>query len=489
MSVNSVFQSSQIRALEQAALTDLNLSEYQLMQRAGAAAADLIQKDLPSRAQVLVVCGPGNNGGDGYVVASQLKKRWHQVKLTSSVDPDILNGAAELAKNQWLEEGGAIEIWSGKLPEASLIIDSLFGIGLSRPLATDYLDIVNAINAADVEVVSLDLPSGLSSDTGIILGVCVQAKKTITFIAYKLGQLMADGPDYCGELELEPLNLPESIFKQETGIILLQKSHLGALPTRCKNSHKGNHGHVVCIGGSPGMTGAIRMSAEAALRTGAGKVTIITHPEHSRFIAADRPEIMLCGASSVDDAKYVLESADVIAFGPGMADDSWSHQWLSWLMQSGTPLVVDAGGLSLLAESFPWENSNAVLTPHPGEAAVLLGKTSAEIQSDRLSAIQALYAISGATVVLKGNGSLICNGGVLSLCTAGNSGMATAGMGDILTGIIAALIGQGLTTGLASELGVLIHAMAGDQAAGSEPVGLLATDLYPEIRAMVNSQC
>jgi NAD(P)H-hydrate epimerase len=256
------------------------------------------------------------------------------------------------------------------------------------------------------------------------------------------------------------------------------------LGPRHPSAHKGDCGHVLVIGGNHGMLGAARLAAEAALRTGAGLVSLATRPEHAIAIAAIRPEIMAHGIVHAHELKPLLKNATVIALGPGLGQDTWAQGLLGAVLESRLPLVVDADALNLLAQE-PQQRDHWVLTPHPGEAGRLLRRPASEIQADRLQAVKALQAALGGVVVLKGVGSMVFDGQDTGICTGGNPGMASGGMGDLLTGLIAALVGQGMNLTQAAQLGVCLHAEAADRAAEQGQRGLLASDLFPVIRGLV----
>ncbi len=486
---DSVYSVATVREIDRKAIEDFGIPGYTLMTRAGAAALEAIRRHFPDARRWQVVCGAGNNAGDGYVLARLAADDGIEVRLTAVGDPESLRGDAAMACSDFLSEGGKIETWSGGLDdEAEVIVDALLGSGLQRDVEADYAAAVEAINTGAAPVVALDLPTGLDGDSGAILGVAVRADLTVTFVGLKAGQFLDAGPECCGEIVFAVLGLDaecrsdaEPRFRR-----IAARNLAAALPKRARSAHKGRFGHVLVVGGGIGMVGATRLCAEAALRCGAGLVSVATDPSHAAMLVASRPEIMSHGVATARELEALLERATVVAFGPGLGRSDWAHELFDRLRNDARPAVWDADALFWLGTA-PSVAEERILTPHPGEAAMLLGKEAHDIQHDRAAALSALVMRYGGTVVLKGAGTLVSSATAVPwLCTAGNPGMATAGMGDVLTGIIAALLAQGLDCETAAALGVEIHACAGDQAALQGERGMLATDLLGKLRCMVN---
>lgn len=482
-----LYNATQIRAIEKEAIEHLGIPSYELMTRAGEAVVKFLREDLLPDSSLLILCGPGNNGGDGFVVARLLHQANYAVTLICLTDSGLLKGDAAHARDDWLKAGGKIDHYSGQLPTADFIIDALFGIGLTRPLEGKFQQVVEQVNASGKPVLAIDIPSGLCSETGAVRGVAVRADKTVTFIGLKAGQFLLDGPDCCGELLLDDLAVPHTAYADQSPVAhLLDESEIPAhLPPRARNCHKGDFGHVLVIGGGKGMPGAVRMAAEAAARCGAGLVSVATHPQHAQSIPAACPVLMAHGISDSSQLQALLKKATTLAFGPGLGQDKWAKMLFARIMESEKPRVVDADALNLLAEN-PQQSDQQIITPHPGEAGRLLGVSTAEIQHDRMLAVKKLQQKYGGIVVLKGQGTLVSDGHEIWLCPFGNPGMASGGMGDVLTGIIAALVAQRLPLLAAAKCGVLIHALAADKAAATQPRGLLATDLISVLREFVN---
>jgi NAD(P)H-hydrate epimerase len=365
------------------------------------------------------------------------------------------------------------------------IVDALLGTGLERPVTGEWADAIAQCNASRAPVLALDIPSGLHADTGRVLGSAVRADATISFIGLKQGLFTGQGPDHCGLIRFNALDVPAAIYATE--VLAARRidwaSERGLLPTRLPSAHKGDFGHVLVVGGAPGMSGAPRLAGEAALRAGAGLVTVATHPDHAGWLNLARPELMVRAAADAEALRDAARRADVIAVGPGLGQGDWGRALFAGALSLGRPLVVDADALNLLAAD-PVRRDDWVLTPHPGEAARLLGCTAADIEADRFAAVAALQRRYGGIVVLKGAGSLILGPGhrPVGVCSDGNPGMASGGTGDALTGIIASLQGQGLEAEQAAAMGVCLHAAAGDHAAREGLRGMLASDLIGALR-------
>jgi NAD(P)H-hydrate epimerase len=459
------------------------------MERAGAAAYAVLSERWPGIARLGVVCGAGNNGGDGYVLARLAHAAGRSVTVFACADRGELRGDARSAAEAAVLAGIVPRPFdAAALVRHDLIVDALLGTGLARPIEGELAEVVLAINASGVPVLAIDIPSGLNADTGSAPGPAIVADVTVTFIGVKQGLLTGAGPDHCGQLYFDDLAVPEAVYRAvEPSAERLEVSRWsGWLGPRRPAAHKGDFGHVLVIGGDIGYAGAARMAAEAALRVGAGLTSLATRPEHAAFVATTRPELMCHPVADPKALAPLLARADVIAIGPGLGRSPWAIGLLSRALDSGLPLVVDADGLQLLADE-PVRREDWVLTPHPGEAARLLGRDTGAVQRDRFEAARALARRYGGVVVLKGRGTLVCDqAGRLSLCDAGNPGMASGGMGDVLTGVIAGLMAQGLAPTEAAGLGVCLHALAGDRAALAGPRGTLAMDLMPHLRALVN---
>lgn len=484
-----IYSVASVREIDRAAIEDHAIAGYTLMKRAGAAAVGAARSKFPDAKRWQVICGSGNNGGDGYVVARLAARDGIAVSVLTLVEPDSLTGDAATAYADFAAEGGVVAMWAGALDgDADLLVDAVLGSGLERDVDGAFADAVKAINAHPARVHAMDIATGINGDTGAVMGCAVKADLTTTFVGLKAGLFLGRGPNFCGEISFAGLDIDDAarsgvaaLYRRVDDDLLAQ-----ALPPRARGAHKGDFGHVLVVGGGPGMPGAARLCGEAALRSGAGRVSIATHPENAALIAATRPELMAHGVSSAAELKALLANVDVVAFGPGLGQTDWARKLYDVLAEDERPAVWDADALNLLAAN-PRISENRVITPHPGEAAKLLGIDSNEVQADRPAALRALSEKYGGVTVLKGAATLTCSdSGLPFVCTAGNPGMATAGMGDVLAGVIAALLAQGLSLATAATAGVEVHARAGDLAAAATERGLLASDVINALRAVVN---
>jgi NAD(P)H-hydrate epimerase len=487
----SLYTAAQVRELDRIAIEEAGIPGYTLMARAGEACWEALQLRWPRASSLLVLCGTGNNGGDGFVVARlALAANW-RVRVLLLGDPAQLQGDALTAHADFVSQGGQATPFTAAagLDDADVIVDALLGTGVDRPLTGDWLLAVERINASALPVLAVDLPTGLYADTGAVSGAAVHADMTVTFIGRKAGLFTGVGPDYAGETRFAGLVVPGTVYRQvPPAAQLVRHAALGALAgPRVRTAHKGQHGHVLVIGGGEGMAGAARLAGEAALRSGAGLVTLATHPVHAAFVAVACPELICHAVATAQDLQALIKPASVLLVGPGLGRSSWARSLLAAVLEASQPLVIDADALNLLA-SAPVKRMNQVLTPHPGEAGRLLQQDTAVIQRDRFAAAQAITQQYGGTTVLKGAGTVIHSDGQLPIvCGAGNPGMATAGMGDVLAGVIAALIAQGMDTHAAAVAGVCVHACAGDVAAVQGERGMLARDVIAELRGVLNS--
>jgi NAD(P)H-hydrate epimerase len=482
----NIYSVAAVRETDRTTIQDHGVPGYSLMSRAGAAAVAEARAIYPTTRRWQVVCGAGNNAGDGYVVARLAALDGIAVSVLTLTDPEKLRGDAARAFGDFAAGGGVVLPWSGELDrDADLLVDGMLGSGLERDVTGEYAEAVGAINAQRAPVLALDIPTGIHGDSGKVMGCAVRADLTVTFVGLKAGLFLADGPDNCGTLRFAGLGIPDSCRE---GIVPMfrrvdEAMFAAALPRRLRSGHKGDYGHVLIIGGDEGMPGAVQLAGEAALRCGSGLVSVATHPSHASLLVASRPELMSHGVATAGDLDPLLRRANIVAFGPGLGQSDWARGLYAHVAELSRPMVWDADALNLLAEQ-PARADNRVITPHPGEAGRLLGLSATEVQDDRAAALAALQARYGGTVVLKGASSLISSQPVPYLCSAGNPGMGSAGMGDVLTGVIASLAGQGLAEPAA--VGVEAHARAGDLAAVGGERGLLASDLLGQLRTVVN---
>jgi hydroxyethylthiazole kinase-like uncharacterized protein yjeF len=486
----ALYRVDAVRRIEAQAMALPGHDAGSLMQRAGAAALAFLRTRWPLARRIAVVCGSGNNGGDGYVLATLARAVGIDVDVVQ-VGAMPTRAPAVQAVERWRDAGGVFrgDDVQATLSAADVVVDALLGIGLDRAPEGAQCAAIEAINACGRPVFALDLPSGLDGDTGHAPGACVRATATLSFIVWKRGLWTGAAAEVCGERHLAALDVPAtSLAGIAPDARLLARSDLSqALKPRPRDAHKGQAGYVLVVGGDLGLGGAVLIAGTAAARAGAGLVGVATRPEHVAAVLARQPELMARGIVAANDLDALVERADVIAFGPGLGQSDWSLALALRACASGKPLVLDADALNWLAAHRIAPTGDCVLTPHPGEAARLLGTTVAAIAVDRFAAARRLAAQYGAAVVLKGAGSLVVDAdGEVAVCPFGNPGMASGGMGDALTGIVAALWAQGLPAIAAARIGVLAHALAGDRAARAGERGLLATDLVAELRAVLN---
>ncbi|MBI1965761.1 MAG: NAD(P)H-hydrate dehydratase [Betaproteobacteria bacterium] len=485
-----LYLTADVRAIEAAAVAAKK--PPQLMEKAGLAAAE-IARDLSGGTgkPVLVLAGPGDNGGDAFVLARHLKKWFFKVTVVFAGEEKKLSADAGAALRAWRAAGGKISTSLPAPQQWGLVVDGIFGTGLEREVAGRYAEWVESINRPGAPVISLDVPSGLQSDTGRVLGCAVRASHTVTFIALKPGLLTLDGPDQCGEIHLRTLGLDAQSLRPAGGFLIGPAVLAGALKPRRMNSHKGDYGSVGVIGGDRGMVGAALLASRAALKLGTGRVYVGLLARDAPPVDAAQPELMLRGADEV----LKLSSLSCLAVGPGLGQTPDAAFYLKWALESRLPLVLDADALNLIADEKSLKDklkqldTIKILTPHPAEAARLLGTSTRDVQNDRVSAATTLAKNLDSLVVLKGAGS-ICAApdGIWHINTSGNPGMASAGMGDVLTGIIAALLSQGADANTALLAGVYLHGAAAgrliDQGIG--PVGLTAIEVIDAARALLN---
>lgn len=483
---DSLYQAKQIREAERIAIEELGVSGMQLMSRAGAAAFAELQGRWPERRRLIVFCGAGNNGGDGYVLARLALQAGYAVCVYAVGDVKLLQGDARTACESFLQSGGAFGPFAAgePLPKDGVIVDALLGTGLNRPVGADYAPAIAAINASVCPVLAIDLPSGLHADTGAVLGDAVQADVTVSLVGLKCGLFTGAASGYCGGIVYADLDLPESLFSALAPVAY--RLHKIPLPPRPRHAHKGYFGHVLLVGGNLGYSGAIRLAGEAALRSGAGLVSIASRAEHSAILNIGRPELMCHGVENAAQLQPLLEKAGVVVIGPGLGQDEWAKNLFAAALACGKTLVVDADALNLLARQ-PLKREDWLLTPHPGEAARLLACANSDVNADRFASVSALQARYGGVCILKGAGSLLADGAGLFVSGTGNPGMAGGGMGDVLAGIAGALLAQGLSCIEAAKLAVYVHGEAADRIAARQGErGMLAGDLLAELRQCLN---
>ncbi len=475
-----VYQVQDIYTLENLAKQKQNIPDRELMERAAKAAFDYLQASWPQAKTIGILCGRGNNGGDGYALALLAQKAGLKVFIGHE-GAEVISKEPASFYQKACQNNVAIQhfpLSQNTWPKVDLWVDALLGIGLKHKVEGLYSDAIKKLNAQALPVLSLDCPSGLDSAHGRVLGVAVHASATITFIGLKVGLLTGCGPSYCGHLHYTSLSLPEALYQQVPPALMQVEydKEKPLLAPRKANAHKGDFGHVLIIGGDEGMPGAPILAANAAFASGAGLVTVATRPEHLIAVTAQRPEALVCGVQDPKQLKPLLARATVIVLGPGLGQSAWSEALFEAALKTTLPVILDADALNLLAKH-PKESERWLLTPHPGEAARLLNTSVPEIQADRLHAVKQLRHRYGGAAILKGSGSLMINTQEqVFVCSRGHPAMATAGMGDALSGVLGGLVAQGLSLNEAMPVGVYAHAYAGGKAAEGRR-SVLASDL------------
>lgn len=504
-----VVTAAEMRALDRATIEDIGIPGFTLMETAGRAVAHVAIEMLQEEqgvstsvpvGHVAVVCGPGNNGGDGFVAARVLRDLGVDAAVYLAVGRSSIRGDAAAHLAVYERAGGVVRMLDtaealGELGDeiagAELVIDALFGVGLSRPLEGHFADIVSLINHAQSRL-AVDIPSGLDADTGRVLGICVEADTTVTMGALKVALASAPGFAHCGAVDVADIGIPSGVLAtQAVRAGVVERSDVSSwLPRPTLLDHKGRRGHVVVIGGMPGMRGAGRLCASAALRAGAGLVTLATAGE----VTADDSVMTKALASTVGD---VIANKHAIVIGPGLGTSEQTAGWLAEVLASGVPAVLDADALNLIASggSAAWDRLQraagpVVMTPHPGEAGRLLGTTAAEVEADRLAAARALATRAHAIVVLKGARTIVCDGTLeddfCSINPTGGPELATGGSGDVLAGIIGALLAQGVPAAEAARVGVYLHGLAGERLVAEHGRrGVVSSDLPVAVAAVI----
>jgi hydroxyethylthiazole kinase-like uncharacterized protein yjeF len=494
--MTALYSVKEIRNIEHAALTALPPGT--LMQRAGRAAAKAALEQIPKPrgdAKVLVLVGPGNNGGDALEAASRLDQAGVQVTILLCADPCAQSSDAQQAmlraRNSSSHFADPSSLPGITSTHWALVVDGLFGIGLARPITGVLRTVIETVNGFNCPVLALDVPSGLDADTGNIVGpdgIALRASHTITFIADKPGLHTCDGRDYAGKAQVASLDIERKHFTAPRGQLNEIQLFSGSLRRRTQNSHKGSYGDVAVVGGAPGMSGAVLLAARAAARCGAGRVFAAFIANAPAFDSA-QPELMFRLASELD-----FSSATLVA-GPGMGTSRAAHDLISQALKTPVPLVLDADALNLIAveaglqQKLARRSGASILTPHPLEAARLLQRSSGIIQADRLAAARELAQRFNSTIVLKGSGTVIARpNGMVAINPTGNPGLATAGAGDVLAGICGALLAQGWPEWEAALGSVWLHGHAADVLVeqGIGPIGLGASELIPVVRSVLN---
>ena len=489
----ALYRAGDVRELDRLAIEAGGIAGIDLMERAGLESFRVLRARWPAARRVTVVAGPGNNGGDGFVVARLAAGEGLSVSVGLVGDAARIAGDARTAYLRMLDAVPGPALDRNLAEETDVVVDALFGTGLAREVSGAAAGAVQAMNESSAPVLALDVPSGIHSDTGRELGATVRADVTVSFIGLKQGLFTREGRECAGEIVYRDLGVPAHVRARVKASArrMAFEDCVGLIGPRRGDSHKGRFGHVLVVGGDHGFAGAARLAGEAAGRAGAGLVSVATRPGHVAALVASRPEMMVHGVESPGDLDPLLGRASVVAVGPGLGRGGWGASLLERIVASDRALVVDADAINLLAErSAPWPSAEAralVYTPHPGEAARVLGESAGVVESDRFQAARALAEAHCGTWLLKGAGTIVFEPDAIPrVCEGGNPGMASGGMGDVLTGVVAALLAQGCSAFDAASAGACVHAAAGDVAAGGGVRGMLASDVIAALRPLAD---
>jgi ADP-dependent NAD(P)H-hydrate dehydratase / NAD(P)H-hydrate epimerase len=485
----ALYSAAQVRALD-ARLIAAGTSGFELMSRAAHGLWRALRRRWPDAGAVTVLAGRGNNAGDGYLLAALAQRAGWRVRVLALGGPGQLQGDAARARDEAQGAGVAVQTWSECAALEGVVVDALLGTGLRGAVREPYAQAIRQLNASGAPVLAVDIPSGLCADSGQVLGVAVRAQLTVTLIGLKVGLFTGAALDWVGELAYDDLQAdPQLVASQAFVARRLAGGSLPRLPARPRTVHKGQLGHVLVVGGDRGYAGAALLAAQSALRGGAGMVSLASRGEHLAAAQARLPEVMSAAVASANQLLLLGSAASVWVVGPGLGQGAWGRSLLSAAAAATVPQVWDADALNLLASGAVDLPAGCVITPHPGEAARLLGVSTAEVQADRPAAALQLAQRYQAVCVLKGAGTLVADpDGSLLLCDRGHPAMAGAGLGDVLAGLIGALLGQGLAPLAAANLAVWLHARAGEVLA-DKGCGLAASDLCDAIRQLMQEQC
>lgn len=496
----ALYSADAVQAIDRYVIDQQGVPGFELMQSAARAAFRRLVRQWPEAARVLVLCGAGNNGGDGYLVAANAQRHGIEAVCISVAPAEKLQGDARRAWQKAGDDGvqikpveqvspGALGEW---LEQADVVVDAMLGTGVAGAPREPFAEVIRACNHSGRPVFAVDLPSGLNATTGAVAGEVVRADHTITFIALKAGLFTGRGPDCVGCLAFDDLGTADWVpgsGQQPIARRVDWQQVAGQLPRRARSAHKGAFGHVLVIAGNRGYGGAGLLAAEAAARSGAGLVTLATHPDHVSAALARCPSLMVRGVTHGNELDELLARADVVVCGPGLGQDAWARQMLHKVLDGDLGGVLDADALNLVAAQGIDPGARFLLTPHPGEAARLLGRHASELEEDRLLTADQLSRQTGSLVLLKGAGSVVSDGRDRWVIAGSNPGMATGGMGDVLSGIVGGLAGQvdGLLT--ATLTGAALHLAAADCASRSKGyMGLLPMDVIDVLPVVLAEQ-
>jgi NAD(P)H-hydrate epimerase len=478
MTASKLYPASVIKEIDRQYSQDYDISSFQLMTLAARRVVEVILTRYSDIKNAQVFCGSGNNAGDGFLIAAGLADRGWLVQVVLVGDTEKLSDASREAFAVCQNSQAIVQDFEGSVLAGAVLVDALLGLGIRGDVTSAYRSAIMAINAGSGPVVAVDLPSGLQPDSGDVGTACVRASITITFLARKVGLYSQDGPDYAGEIMLADLGLPEALLTKHAAKVL-RVLDAPRLPARQNKAHKGHFGHLLVVGGNTGFGGAGLLASEAAVRSGAGLVSVVSREAHRSGFLARCPEVMFRGVTETDDITDLLDRVQAVVLGPGLGQDAWAQNLYRQVIAAGKPLVLDADGLNLLAQA-PVPLLDCIMTPHPLEAARLLRRD--QVDPDRLAVVGQLQSEYGAVVVLKGAATLVASNSGIAINVLGGPAMATAGMGDVLSGLLGALLAQGEPLSRAAELGVAHHGRAARMATAQQgEVGLLARDVVMQV--------
>ncbi|KPP99839.1 bifunctional ADP-dependent NAD(P)H-hydrate dehydratase/NAD(P)H-hydrate epimerase [Marinobacter sp. HL-58] len=485
-----LYSADAVREIDRYVIDQQGVDGFELMQAAAASAFRRLVRYWPEPGRILVLCGAGNNGGDGYLVAANAVRHGLSVDCIAVAPTEKLSGDARKAWKKSVADGVPVKALadlsdsevSESIASAGLIVDAMLGTGVTGAPREPFAAMIRHCNGAAAPVLGIDLPSGLNASTGTVAGDAVRADVTVTFIGLKAGLFTGQGAEFAGDVVFESLDTDDwaSESGQQPLAHRVDWSRLhSSLPRRPKAAHKGRFGHVLIVAGDRGLGGAGMMAAEAASRSGAGMVTLATRPEYVAPALARCPSVMVQGLIHGSELPPLISAADVIVCGPGIGQGAWGQQMLQQVVASGKPRVLDADALNLMASRVAQPADNHILTPHPGEAARLLECTVADIESDRIRAAEQIHELFGGVVLLKGAGTIVASGGVLpDIISGSNPGMATGGMGDVLSGILGSFYAQFGNARLSASAAAALHLEAANRASGTRGyMGLLPMDV------------
>lgn len=493
-----LYSADAVREIDRYVIDQQGVDGFDLMQAAAAGAFRRLVGNWPEVGRILVLCGAGNNGGDGYLVAANAARHGLDVDCIAVAPTGKLSGDARKAWQKSVADGVKVQELADLgnddarryIASAGLIVDAMLGTGVTGAPREPFAGMIAACNEAVSPVLALDLPSGLNATTGAVAGEAVQADATVTFIGLKAGLYTGQGPECAGHILFESLDTDDwasESGQQPRARRVSWPTIRGAIPRRPKIAHKGRFGHVLVVAGDRGFGGAGMLAAEAAARTGAGLVTLATRPEHIAPALARCPSVMVQGLIHGSELPPLISAADVIVCGPGIGRGAWGQQMLQQVVASGKPRVLDADALNLMASRVAQPADNHILTPHPGEAARLLECDVAEIEEDRISAADRICRLFGGVILLKGAGTVVAAKGVLPEIVSGsNPGMATGGMGDVLSGVLGSLYAQLGDAHLSASIGAALHLAAADRASETRGyMGLLPMDVIEALSGVL----